>query len=276
MLWSSWVLISLRVWVADEGLQIVAQHARRWFKRGMPALGDLLLTLAAFATAAFSAVVGMGGGVTLLAVMAALMPAAFVVPVHGIVQLTSNGTRTLLFLKHVHWGIFAYYVIPAMIGVALGARLYVGSELPWFRPAVGVFILLYLVTLRHKPRLGRLPIPLFAPLGFVVGTFASLIGATGPLIAPFFLRDDLDRQQVIATKAIVQMAVHITKLPAFFLLGFDYAAQITLVAPLVAAAVLGTMFGKRYLSRMSNETFRKLFATVLTMIAIYLVASPFL
>ncbi len=235
-----------------------------------------MLTLAAFGTAAISAVVGMGGGVTLLAVMAAALPAPIVVPVHGLVQLTSNGTRTLLFLKHVHWGIFAYYVIPAIIGVSIGARLYVGSELPWFKPAVGVFILIYLATLGRVPHLRRLPISMFAPLGFVVGAFASLIGATGPLIAPFFLRDDLDRQQVIATKAIVQIAVHLTKLPAFFLLGFNYFEHVDLVVPLMAAAVLGTMFGKRYLSRISNETFRLLFTGVLVVIASYLIASPLL
>jgi uncharacterized membrane protein YfcA len=237
---------------------------------------ELLLTLAAFATAAFSAVVGMGGGMTLLAVMTALMAPATVVPIHGLVQLTSNGTRTLLFLKHVHWGITAYYVLPAICGVAIGARIYLGSELPWFRPAVGAFILVYLLTLSRKPRLRRLPIYTFAPLGFVVGTLASLIGATGPLIAPFFVRDDLSKEQVIATKATVQIGTHLAKLPAFFLLGFDYTAHIGVVLPLMAAAVLGTMFGKRYLSKLSTDVFRRLFVTVLAAIALYLLASPLL
>lgn len=216
----------------------------------------------------------MGGGITLLAVMAALMPAASVVPIHGAIQLTSNGTRTLLFLKHVHWGIFAYYVVPAILGVVIGARLYLGSELPWFKPAVGTFILVYLATLQRTPRLRQLPLYTFAILGLVTGTLASLIGATGPLIAPFFLRDDLDKEQVIATKAAVQITTHVTKLPAFALLGFDYTAHVAVLVPLIAAAIFGTMFGKRYLSRMSSETFRRLFTAVLTLIALYLLATP--
>jgi len=229
------------------------------------------LTGATFVTAAFSAVVGMGGGVTLLAVMAALLPPAIVVPVHGVVQLTSNTTRTLLLLRRVRWSIFAYYVGPAMIGVFLGARFYVGGSLPWFRPAVGVFILLYLATLQRKPRLGRLPEWSFAPLGLAVGSFASLIGATGPLIAPFFLRDDLGQEEVVGTKAAVQIATHATKIPAFFLLGFDYGAYFGLIVPLALAAVIGTYVGRRLLSRLPLAAFRRLFVAVLFLISLNLI-----
>ncbi len=231
-----------------------------------------VLTVATFATATVSAIVGMGGGVTLLAVMAALLPAPLVVPLHGVVQLVSNGTRTLLFLREVHVRIFAYYIVPAVAGVWLGARWYVGGELPWFRPAIGVFILLYLATLVRKPRLGRLPEWIFAPLGLVTGSLASLIGATGPLIAPFFLRDDLTKEQIIGTKAAVQITTHAAKIPAFAALGFAYGAHWQLLVPLTAAAVAGTFCGKRLLGRIPEVAFRRAFVAVLALIALHLIA----
>ena len=49
--------------------------------------------IASFITAAF----GIGGGVLLLAVLAALMPPAALIPVHGVVQLGSNALRLMLF-----------------------------------------------------------------------------------------------------------------------------------------------------------------------------------
>ncbi|RMF19891.1 MAG: sulfite exporter TauE/SafE family protein [Deltaproteobacteria bacterium] len=192
-------------------------------------------------------------------------------PVHGVVQLTSNTTRTLLLLRRVRWSIFAYYVGPAMIGVALGARWYVGSELPWFRPAVGVFILAYLATLVRQPRLGDLPEWTFAPLGLVVGSLASLIGATGPLIAPFFLRNDLEGEEVVGTKAAVQIATHVTKIPAFFLLGFDYVAQVPIMVPLMIAAVAGTYAGRRLLANLPKRAFRTVFVVVLVAISMNLI-----
>lgn len=234
-------------------------------------MSGILLAAAALLTAAFSAVAGMGGGVTLLAVMAALMPAAEVVPLHGVVQLASNGTRTLLLLGRVHVRILLYYLVPAAAGVTIGAHLYVASSLPWFRPAVGVFVLAYLALQWRTPSLGRLPLWTFAPLGLIVGGLAALVGATGPLIAPFFLRDDLDREQIVATKAAIQIVTHATKIPAFALLGFDYAGRLGLLAALVAAAIAGTFIGRRWLQRLSEAVFRRLFVVVLTAIALGLI-----
>jgi uncharacterized membrane protein YfcA len=241
----------------------------------VPVTGSFaVLLVATLGTAALSAVVGMGGGMTLLAVMAALMPAADVVPLHGVVQLFSNGTRTLLLLRHVHTKIFLLYLVPAVLGVWIGAQVYTAGALVWFRPAVGAFILLWLATLRFEPRLGRLPLWIFAPLGLFVGMFASLLGATGPLIAPFFLRDDLDPEQVIGTKAAVQIVTHFAKIPAFVALGYDYAAELHILVPLIVAAIVGTVLGRRVLAGLSGEMFRRIFYVVLAVIGVCLLLQP--
>ena len=230
-----------------------------------------LLVIVSLATSALSAVVGMGGGIVLLAAMAATLAPAVVVPLHGVVQLVSNGTRAFVMLPYVNRRVFALYMVPSIVGVLVGAKLYVGSELPWFRPAVGVFILLYLATLRYEPRLGRFPKAWYAPLGFLVGAVASLIGATGPLIAPFFLRDDLESREIVATKAAIQLTTHAAKIPAFFLAGFSYREHLGLLLPLVAASVAGTLVGARVLDRLSPVAFRRAFVTVLIAVALQLI-----
>jgi uncharacterized membrane protein YfcA len=229
------------------------------------------LAAASLLTSALSAVVGMGGGIALLAVMAALLPASVVVPIHGVVQLFSNGTRALVMLRDINGKVFALYIVPSVAGVLLGARLYVGGELPWFRPAVGVFILGYLVTLRFQPKIGRFWLGWYAPLGFVVGAFAALIGATGPLIAPFFLRDDLAPREIVATKAAIQITTHAAKIPAFLLAGFAYREHVGLLGPLVVASIAGTLVGGKVLDRLSPVVFRRLFATVLVAVALHLI-----
>ena len=49
-----------------------------------------------FFTSAMTAAAGIGGGVVLLAIMATVYPPAVLIPVHGMVQLGSNGGRALL------------------------------------------------------------------------------------------------------------------------------------------------------------------------------------
>ena len=63
---------------------------------------QIILIIAALITSSISAVIGMGGGVVLLGIMAILIPEGYmVVALHGIIQMFSNGTRTFIFRRHL-------------------------------------------------------------------------------------------------------------------------------------------------------------------------------
>jgi len=243
--------------------------------------GDVLVSLpvlvgliaAAFATSTISGILGMAGGVTLLGVMTALMPARDVVPLHGAVQLVSNGTRTLAFLRHVRWSLFGAYAPGFALGIGAGTLLASGLELKGFRLGIGLFLVAFVVWRRKAPRLRNLPRWTYVVVGLVSGLLALFVGATGPFIAPFFLRDDLAKEEVIGTKAACQALGHVLKFPAFVSLGYAYEAHLGLLAALSVAVVLGTLFGKRVLGQMKNATFVKLFEAVLVALAVYLIAS---
>ena len=235
-----------------------------------------ILVIACFATATVSAILGMAGGVTLLGVMTALLPAPVVVPLHGIVQLASNWTRTWAFRHHVRWSIFFAFMVPAILGVAIAANIWADLELTWFRAWVGAFILMFLVWRRYKPKLRHPPIWSYAVLGLAAGLLAIFVGATGPFLAPFFLRDDFENEEVIATKAVCQTWLHLLKIPAFLALSFDYTPYLGLLLALVVAVIGGTYFGKHLLSRISKERFVFWFQLVLALLAVYLIASTLL
>lgn len=64
-----------------------------------PDFGPLLsglLVLVSFGTSLITAAFGIGGGAVLLALLAALMPPAALIPVHGAVQFGSNVFRAAL------------------------------------------------------------------------------------------------------------------------------------------------------------------------------------
>ena len=63
---------------------------------------SIILIIAAFLTSMLSAIIGMGGGITLLGIMALLMPSGYlVVAYHGIIQLVSNVTRTTVYRHQI-------------------------------------------------------------------------------------------------------------------------------------------------------------------------------
>lgn len=54
------------------------------------------------------------------------------------------------------------------------------------------------------------------------GSLGILAGAVDPLLAAFFLRDDLTKEEVVANKSMMQLITHLTKVPAFIFLGFSF------------------------------------------------------
>lgn len=233
----------------------------------------IVLVVACFVTATISGILGMAGGVTLLGVMTALLPAPVVVPLHGIVQLASNWTRTWAFRKYVRWPIFFAFMVPAVAGVAIAANIWADLKLTWFKAWIGAFILSFLLWRRYKPKLRHPPIWSYAVLGLAAGLLAIFVGATGPFLAPFFLRDDFENEEVIATKAVCQTWLHLLKIPAFLALSFDYTPYAPVLAALIVAVIGGTYFGKHLLSKISKDRFVFWFQLVLGGLAVYLIAS---
>ena len=236
----------------------------------------LILIAAAFVGATVSGFLGMGGGILLLTVLflCGLEPSV-AIPVHALVQLSSNSSRALLFRRHIRWPawkVFALCAIPfPLLGLVLAGAM---DEEPT-KFLIGVLVLF--ATWKPKGwRVGWSEAPAFAAAGALAGSLGVVVGATGPLIAPFFLRDGWKKEEIIATKAACQIFIHLQKIVVFGALGFAFGAELIFVLPLALSVVLGTWCGKKVLSHLSEERFRLMYRVVLTLLALRLLASPWL
>ncbi len=238
--------------------------------------GELaILAGTALATAMLSAIVGMAGGITLLAVMLLFMPPLVVIPLHGAVQLVSNGSRTFIQRRHLRWDVIWRYgvlLLPmGFAGLALAQRIPPDAA----KALIGAFVLFAtwapgLMLLGTHPQDAN-PRRRFFVLGGVVGVVNMTVGATGPLIAPFFLNMGLTRFQLIGTKAACQTAGHLAKIAIFGLTGFAFGGYALPLAALAAVTVVGSWVGSRILDRVDEALFVRLYKTVLTVIAVRLV-----
>ena len=242
----------------------------------------IILTLAAFATSILSAVIGMGGGITLLGIMAILLPEGYmVVALHGVIQLVSNGTRTAVYRQHVYRPIIRQFSMGVIPGLGCAALIVFGLiqyfditsasefKVDFLKPLIGIYILWFLY-LRKKTKLTS--DRLFFWMGGLSGLVTVFIGAAGPLIAPFFIDRDLTKENIIATKAACQAMGHLGKMPIFIIFyGVDYFQQWAVLLPLVIAVYFGTRIGKKFLGSLSENLFKKLFKIALTLIAMRLV-----
>jgi uncharacterized protein len=228
----------------------------------------ILLTLCAVMTSVISAVVGMAGGIVLLSVMTFFMPLKEIIPIHGMVQLISNSTRTIYLRKNIQWNLFLPAAIALPFGTALAVFLIKKIDHPQF--ALGLIVILIIYVVFKPKKLPNLNIPAwsFSLLGFMAGFLCLLIGATGPMLAPFFLRDDLKKEQIVATKSSIQIMTHLVKVPAFLFLDFPYMKFLPIILAMTIAAVLGTYLGVKLLGKINETAFRWLYKTALLAAAI--------
>ena len=83
-----------------------------------------ILIIAAFLTSSISAILGMGGGIILLGIMAILIPEGYmVIALHGIIQLVSNTTRTYVFKKHIKKQLIKEFFIGAIVGLFISSLI---------------------------------------------------------------------------------------------------------------------------------------------------------
>ena len=104
------------------------------------------------------------------------------------------------------------------------------------------------------------------------GLTTVFIGATGPLIAPFFLKGKQTKENIISNKAVCQAISHAGKIPLFIIFfEFNYFTELRVLIPLIAAVFIGTNFGKQILKHIPEKIFRLLYKGALTIIAMKLI-----
>jgi uncharacterized protein len=216
----------------------------------------IIIATVAF-TSVLSGVLGMAGGLILMALLVLLQPVATAMVVHGIVQAFANGSRALFLLRHVHWALMLPYCAGAM--VALGGFVLVAlvPDEASVLIAIGAFPWLA----RIVPYLNRLDItrPWTAVASGVVVTATQLFaGVSGPLLDVFYLNAHLNRYQVIASKAVTQTVGHLIKLFYYgVLIGHGETLPHWFLAAAVVAAVAGTRVGTTLVGAVTDANFRR-------------------
>ncbi len=216
-------------------------------------------------TSAVTAAFGLGGGVMMLAAMASIIPAIAVIPVHGAVQVGSNGGRALMMRQHLDWRIFAYFIVGSLIGAAVAGQVVVALPREVLRLVLGAFVL----WIVWGPKLAKRDVgpAAFVPIG-IATTFASMfVGATGLLIGAFLSPEKLGRMTTVSTHAICATLQHGLKIVVFGLIGFAFAEWVPLVAGMIATGFLGTVTGRTVLEKLPEKIFGLFFKGLLTLLA---------
>lgn len=236
------------------------------FHGGLGAPVALTLIAVSFASSLITAGLGIGGGAVMLAVMATLLPASAIIPLHGLVQLGSNAGRAALFIKSAHFSVVAPFLIGSLIGVALGGTFVVQLDPAAIQVGLGCFILWTVVS--RPPALLR-------KSAAITGGFSSFLtmffGGTGPFVAAYIKTLGLGRVQHVATHATLMTIQHLLKTIVFGLLGFAFSQWLGFIILLIGFGFLGTLAGRHILLRIDEKRFKFALNTILILLALRLI-----
>lgn len=227
-----------------------------------------LLVGMSFVTSMLTGALGLGGGVMMLAMIAALLPPAVVIPVHGVVQIGSNLGRSVLMRRSIAKDLLWPFALGSIVGAGLGAWLVVELPVALLRTILGLFVLWSCWGKGLRP--AKLPARWFALVGAATSFVTMFLGATGPFVAAFISPDRLTRHEVVATHAGCMTFQHSLKVAAFTALGFAFLPWLPMLALMIGLGFLGTMAGRRLLDRLPEARFKTGFRIVLTLLALKL------
>ncbi|MFC3123196.1 sulfite exporter TauE/SafE family protein [Agaribacter flavus] len=205
-----------------------------------------------------TSVTGMAGGILMFAAMSIYIPLKPLIATHGAVQIFNNATRTWYLRKHIHWQKCWPFIVGATLGTVV-TTVFIAEYLGEFYPLL-LLVGLTIYTLFKPKRLPDIKVAdkHFVWVGFATGFIGITVGVIDPILAVFFMRDDLSKEAIIANKSMMQAYTHLTKIPAFIYLGFSFIDAFELILILSLAGVVGAKLGVWLLDKIDNQLFFKL------------------
>jgi uncharacterized protein len=236
------------------------------------------LSVVSFFAWIVSTLAGGGSPFILIPLVSLLMGSAAVPPVITIGMFFGNAHRVLLFWRDIDWVLTAWYAPGAIAGAILGAYTFTKIHLDWLQIVIAIFLIVsaVLFELEKTPEqtVGNLEQPALIPeevkpqfqlkawyimpAGFLKAYVSGLVGTTGPVLNPFYLRYGLVKEKMIATKATHMTIIHLVKILTYGLLAAISKEQIIAGLAIGLSAIPANLIGKALLKEMSPQQFRQI------------------
>ena len=235
---------------------------------------------------------GIGGGMTLVPVMAALFTAQHFLPDHVVHIALATSMASIIFTSgssvREHWKLggvdFAIVrrMAPGMVAGSLLATM-ASAAIPQRMLALAFAVIVYIgatqILLNRKPAAARsLPsaLPLFG-VGASIGVVCGLVSAGGAFLTiPFMLWCGVPMRTTIGTAALIGIPVAVVGTIGYIISGWRIAGlppysfgfiSLPALAGLVCGSVLTAPYGARLAHRLPVPTIRRIFACLLYVLA---------
>lgn len=222
-----------------------------------------------------AAVAGFGIGSLLTPLLAAQIPLKLAVAAVSIPHLMATALRFWLLRAHVDRRLLWSFGLFSAMGGLVGALAHRWASSPLLTIVFGAALLLAgaseLTGAARKVHLTGVTAWL---AGAVSGVLGGMVGNQGGIRSAALLGFHTTRVTFVATATAIALMVDAARMPVYLWLQSSALAGLAVpIAIASAGCVIGTFWGRKLLERIPEHVFRKLVATLIALLGVYMLAT---
>jgi uncharacterized membrane protein YfcA len=223
---------------------------------------------------------GFGLGTILLPVFSLFFPIELAILATALVHLANNIFKMSLMSKHLDFSLFKQFGIPALIGAILGASLltwvghagifyaspiWEGKDINYVSFFIGVLMLIFVVFEWKSIRFPFSNSRYFMSLGGLLsGFFGGFSGHQGALRSAFLSKVTMNKQLFVATSVLISLCIDVSRISIYSSTTDWKQLNLTYLFLGSISAFIGSILGKRYLTKVSYRFIKWMVALFLS------------
>lgn len=204
-----------------------------------------------------------------LPILSEIVGMRLAVPYLSFLLLAGNFSRAYFARQGIDWQVLRAFLLTAIPGAALGALGYAFLPAVWIARLLGAYLLIYVALnfLRVQwPKTATLRS--MSWIGIPAGVSSGVVGGSGLIIAPYFLRYGLIKESFLGTEALAAAGTHVAKIAVWSGMAVLTWKDVILLLPLTILMIAGSYFGRILVSKMRARVFRGIMLMVLAAVGV--------
>jgi uncharacterized membrane protein YfcA len=219
----------------------------------------LLFILLALLAEILGTVGGFGSSLFFVPIASYFLDFHSVLGITALFHVSSNLTKIFLFRKGFNLKLVLTIGIPAVVFVIVGSFISKFIETKFLEIFLSIFLITVSLSLLIFNKLALKPtLKNSIGGGILSGIIAGLLGTGGAIRGIVLAAFSLKTEAFIATSAIIDMGIDISRSVVYFFNGFVHKDDLYLIPILLVVSIIGTLIGKKILTRVSETQFKSL------------------
>ncbi|HLD59950.1 MAG TPA: sulfite exporter TauE/SafE family protein [Candidatus Bilamarchaeaceae archaeon] len=230
---------------------------------------EYLLIITALIAEIIGTMAGFGSSTIFLPLALFFLDFNTALAVVAILHIFGNVGRVFFFKKGLDIKLAISFGIPGVLFALVGASIIRSIPSDLLKAILGLFLVAYAIQSMKFNEIKFKPVLTTAVIGGgLSGFMAGLVGTGGAIRGAFLSSFNLDKSTYIATAASVAILVDLTRLPVYIANGFLSEKYYFYIPFLIFAAFTGSFIGKTIVSRIPQETFRKVVLVAIALVGV--------